>query len=146
MCYPIKLYKSKLKAQIFKLEHTPNLLYTLLGCVFILIIMKITFEEALSRKEWLHTELMNSLTGDLITQASEDRFYEVKLLVNGIELEPQLFNKIVNNIEKYIDEQAKSLVREKLEEAENKVRRLSELFDEVAYKIKDEFNLDEREF
>ena len=108
--------------------------------------MKITFEEALSRKEWLHTELMNSLTGDLITQASEDRFYEVKLLVNGIELEPQLFNKIVNNIEKYIDEQAKSLVREKLEEAENKVRRLSELFDEVSYKIKDEFNLDEREF
>jgi hypothetical protein len=108
--------------------------------------MKITFEEALSRKEWLHTELMNSLTGDLITQASEDRFYDVKLLVNGIELEPQLFNKIVNNIEKYIDEQAKSLVREKLEEAENKVRRLSELFDEVAYKIKDEFNLDEREF
>jgi uncharacterized protein YllA (UPF0747 family) len=108
--------------------------------------MKITFEEALSRKEWLHTELMNSLTGDLITQASEDRFYEIKLLVNGIELEPQLFNKIVNNIEKYIDEQAKSLVREKLEEAENKVRRLSELFDEAASRIKDEFNLDECEF
>lgn len=108
--------------------------------------MKITFEEVLSRKEWLHTELMNSLTGDLITQASEDRFYNVKLLVNGVELEPQLFNKIVNNIEKYIDEQAKSLVIEKLEEAENKVRRLSELFDEVATKIKSEFNLDEREF
>ena len=120
--------------------------YSKFAQAFILIIMKITFEEALSRKEWLHTGLMNSLTEDLIIQASEDRFYDVKLLVNGVELEPQLFNKIVNNIEKYIDEQAKSLVREKLEEAENKVRRLSELFDEVAYKIKDEFNLDECEF
>ena len=107
--------------------------------------MKITFEEALSTKEWLHTELMNSLAGDLITKASEDGFYEVKLLVNGVELEPYLFNKIMNNIEKYIDEQAKSLVREKLEEAENKVRKLSEIFDEAAYRIKDEFNLDKSE-
>jgi hypothetical protein len=107
--------------------------------------MKITFEEVLSTKEWLHTELMNSLTGDLITKASEDGFYEVKLLVNEVEFEPQLFNKIMNNIEKYIDEQAKSLVREKLEEAENKVRKLSEIFDEAAYRIKDEFNLDESE-
>lgn len=108
--------------------------------------MKITFEELLSRKEWLHTELLNSLNGDLITKASEDGFYQVKLLVNGVELEPKLFNKIVNNIENYIDEQAKSLIKEKLVEAENKVRKLSELFDKVAYKIKDEFNLDECEF
>lgn len=27
--------------------------------------MKITFEETLSRKEWLHKELMESLTGDV---------------------------------------------------------------------------------
>ena len=108
--------------------------------------MKITFDETLSRNEWLHRELMNSLTGEVITKASEDRFYEVKLLVNGIELEPQLFNKIVNNIEKYIDEQAKLLVREKLVEAENKIRKLSEMIDEVSYKIIEEFNLDEQEF
>jgi hypothetical protein len=146
MCYPIKPHESLLTAQILQTGIHPQFAIYIVRVRFILIIMKITFEEALSRKEWLHTELMNSLTGDLITQASEDRFYDVKLLVNGVELEPELFNKIVNNIEKYIDEQAKSLVREKLEEAENKVRRLSELFDEVAYKIKDEFNLDEREF
>ena len=108
--------------------------------------MKITFEEALSRKEWLHTELMYSLTNNLITQARGDGFFDVKLLVNGIELEPQVFNKMVNNIENYINEQAKSLVRNKLEEAENKVRKLSEMFDAVADKIKDEFNLNESEF
>jgi len=103
--------------------------------------MKITFEEALSRKEWLHTELMYSLTNNLITQARGDGFFDVKLLVNGIELEPQVFNKMVNNIENYINEQAKSLVRNKLEEAENKVRKLSEMFDAVADKIKDELIL-----
>lgn len=106
--------------------------------------MRITLEETLSTKDWLHAELMNSLTVDLINKAHEDRFYEVKLLVNGVELEPQLFNKIVNNIERYIDEQAKSLVREKFEEAENKVRIISELFEEAANKIKYEFNLYER--
>jgi hypothetical protein len=108
--------------------------------------MKITFEETLSRKEWLHAELMESLTGDVIMKASEDQFYDVKLLVNGVELEPQLFNKIVNNIERYIDEQAKSKVIDKLEETENKLQKLSELFDEVVYKIKDEFSLDESDF
>jgi len=74
--------------------------------------MKITFSELLSTTEWLHTELLESLTGEAFLQASKDQFYEVKLLVNGIELEPQLLNRIFKNIEKHIDEQAKSLVRE----------------------------------
>jgi uncharacterized protein YllA (UPF0747 family) len=103
--------------------------------------MKITFKELLSRKEWLHTELMNSLTSDLVIKASEDQFYEVKLLVNGIDLEPQLFNSIMNNVEKYIENQAKSLITEKLEEADNKARKLSELIDEVSEKIKNDFDL-----
>jgi hypothetical protein len=107
--------------------------------------MKITFEEVLSRKDWLHAEMLRSLTFDLITQASEDRFYDVKLLVNGVELEPQLFNTLVDNIEKYIDEQAKALVREKLEEAENKVKKLSEFFDAAVEKIKEDFDLDEKD-
>ena len=32
--------------------------------------MRITFKETLSRKEWLHKELMESLTGDIITKPS----------------------------------------------------------------------------
>ena len=60
--------------------------------------MKITFDETLSRKEWIHRELMESLTDEVISKAANDRFYEVKLLVNGIELEPNFFNDLVNNI------------------------------------------------
>ena len=108
--------------------------------------MKITFEETLSRKEWLHKELMESLTGDIITKSSEDQFYDVKLLVNGVELEPTFYNKLVNNIEKYIDAEAKSLVRQKLEEAEAKSRKLSELIEVAKNSIIDEFNLDDEDF
>ena len=46
--------------------------------------MKVTFQEVLSRKTWLQKEMLNSLTGDNITKASEDQFYDVKLLINGI--------------------------------------------------------------
>jgi len=104
--------------------------------------MKITFEEVLSEKEWIHKELMNSLTGEIVTKAMKDRFYDVKIVVNGIELEPVVFNHIMNNLEKCIDEQARGLVLEKLQEAEDKVRKLSDIFDEATSKIKDEFKLD----
>jgi len=108
--------------------------------------MKITFEEILSAKKWLHKELLESLNGDIITKASEDRFYDVKLLVNGVELEPTFYNKIVTNIEKYIDAEAKKLVCHKLEEAEKKSRKLSELIDVAKNSIIDEFNLDGYDF
>mgnify|MGYP003544360237 CR=1 FL=1 len=108
--------------------------------------MRITFRETLSRKEWIHKELMESLTGDIITKASEDQFYDVKLLVNGVELEPAFYNRLVNNIEKYIDVEAKSLVRQKLEDAEEKSRKLSELIDAAKNSIIDEFNLNISDF
>jgi hypothetical protein len=102
--------------------------------------MKITYDE-LIEKEWLYIELMNSLPDDLIAQTSKDGFYEVKLLVNGIEIEPQLFTEIVSNIEKYIDKEAKCLLRNKFEEVDDKIFRLHELFNEATDKIKSEFNL-----
>lgn len=105
--------------------------------------MKVTFEETLSRNSWLHKELMNSLTGDVITKAVADQFYDVKLLVNGVELEPTIFNTIMNNMEACIDAEAKSLVLSKLQEAENKIGRLQELIEQASCKIKEEFKLDE---
>ena len=108
--------------------------------------MKITFKEILSSSEWLHSELINSLTDELITKASNDQFYDVKLIVNGVELEPLLFNKIMNNIEKCIREEAKSLIREELEEVENKVNNLSYIFDNVKNKLFDEYDINETNF
>ncbi len=62
--------------------------------------MKITFDETTSCNEWIHKELLESLTGEVINKATEERAYNVKLLVNGVELEPKFFNDIVNNIDK----------------------------------------------
>lgn len=104
--------------------------------------MRIEFDELASRKEWLHTELMRSLNADLITAAKNDGFFEVKLLVNGVELEPDLFNDIVNNIERYIDNQARSLVTHSLESAKMKADKLSEMIVVAISNVVEEFNLD----
>ena len=57
--------------------------------------MKITFEELLSKKEWLHSELLNSLPHEIVSKASEDQFYDVKLVINGVEVEPKMYNDIM---------------------------------------------------
>lgn len=108
--------------------------------------MKITFKDVLSKQEWLHKELMNSLTGDVIVKASNDRFYEVKLLVNGIELEPKFFNDLVNNIGKYIDAEAEKLAAEKIAKISERQNILLNVIDEAIYKIKDEFNINTEDY
>lgn len=101
--------------------------------------MKVTFEETLSRKEWLHKELMNSLTGEVIEKAKEDRFYDVKLLVNGVEIEPVFYNDIMNGVEKYIDAEAELRIINKLQDIEDQTQKLKEFVDEAIEKIKEKF-------
>lgn len=103
--------------------------------------MRITFEEVLSKKEWIHSELLNSLDGDTINEATKEGAYEVKLLVNGKELEPKFFNDLVNNIEKYIDSRAKQIVEDRLYEAEMKARKLEEMIKQATDYIREEFNI-----
>lgn len=105
--------------------------------------MKITFEEILRGKEWLHAEMLRSLTGDLIDKAINDGFYDIKLLVNGVELEPIMFNDIVNNIDEYVDNEAQKLINDKLEEADNQAQKLTEMIREATYKIREEFDISE---
>lgn len=105
--------------------------------------MKITFKETMNGKEWIHSEIMNSLTGELIDQAKDDQFYEVKLLINGHELEPKLFNKIMNNVEDFINKQAKSLIAEKLEEAEEECNKILSVFREAKENALDKLNISE---
>jgi hypothetical protein len=108
--------------------------------------MKITFEETLSRKEWLHKELLLSLTPEIIEKAQEDRFYEVKLLVNGIELEPSLFNDIISNIDKYIEREAERMVMDKFESADLKARELIQLIESAKRNVADKFGIDEEDY
>lgn len=81
--------------------------------------MKLTFEDVINAKDWLTMELAQSLTGDIITDASEKKEYEVKLLVNGVELEPTLFEEVFRDMGKFIELQAENLVRNKLDEIDD---------------------------
>lgn len=103
--------------------------------------MKIKVEDILSEREWLHKELLNSLPHDIIIQGAEVGFYDVKLLVNGVELEPKFYNDLVNNIEKYVDKEANHLLLDKLSEAEQEVNKLLEVIELAKNSIIDKFNL-----
>lgn len=104
--------------------------------------MRVTFEDTLSRKEWLHKELLDSLTEEVINKAREDQYYEVKLLVNGVELEPEFYNDLVNNITDHIEAQAKSMVVEKLNLAEEEAEKLYQLVKETKENIINKFGLE----
>ncbi|QQO97077.1 hypothetical protein Nekkels1_72 [Cellulophaga phage Nekkels_1] len=104
--------------------------------------MKITFEQVLSRQEWIHRELLSSLDGDTISEAQEKGVYEVKLLINGKELEPKFFNDLMNRLELYIKEEAREMIEEKLFKVEQKGIRLEEIVKLATEKIRDEFNID----
>lgn len=103
--------------------------------------MKITFEELLKDKTWLHSEILNSLDDETVLNATKDGYYDVKLLINGREFEPKLFNKILNNIEKCVELEGKKLIDDKLQEADLKARKLEELVQEAADKIREAFDI-----
>ncbi len=103
--------------------------------------MKLTVEQLLSRDNWLHHELIRSLSFEIIEKAKEDGFYDIKLLVNGVELEPDFYNDLVCNIEKYIDSEAKNLIKNELEKAESESRKLYEIIKAAKDSIIDKFDL-----
>lgn len=79
--------------------------------------MKITFEEALSRKTWLQKELMESLNDECFSckEALEKQEWDVKLVVNGVDVEPVWFNSIMTKLKEHIDAEAKLLFEQHLE-------------------------------
>ena len=103
--------------------------------------MKITFEETSSRKQWIHKELLHSLDFDTINNTKNDAAYDVKLLVNGKELEPKFFNYLVENINKYIDDRAKELINDKLWDAKMKADKVYDVINKINDDIREEFNI-----
>lgn len=109
--------------------------------------MKITFKEALSGKTWLQKELMQSLSDECFdTLEPNQDWWDVKLVVNGVDVEPVWFNSIMTKLEEYIDTEAKLLFEQYLEniqeDLKNKTRKLLDDMQNVhedllsSYKIK----------
>ncbi len=96
--------------------------------------MKLNIEEILSKKELLHREIIRSFDN---IPSLQDGTYEIKLLINGVEKEPKLLNDLLNNIESYIDKEAKFLLKEKYEELNNSAQTIQELIDKAILKLND---------
>lgn len=115
------------------------------------ITMKFTFDELRAKNDWLVSEIMNSLTGECYTeQVMEDQCFEIMLSVNGNLIEPKLFNRILGNIETVVDNEARRIVKDELEAAQEKVRKLTILLenfsDHITDKIHTEFNLEKHDY
>lgn len=104
--------------------------------------MKISFQDTISKQDWLHSCLLNSLTAEAIDSGKEKQEYDVMLLVNGIQLEPTTLEYLLSNIEKHIDNEAKALAEQKLQDILFKTKRLDEIVNEACKKIRDEFGIE----
>lgn len=106
--------------------------------------MKITAQELISRKEWLHKCILQALTVEVIDDARDnhDFNYDIKLVVNGHELEPVLLNNLIENIVSYIEAEALDIVNTRMRSAVDKARKLENLVQEASDKIRDEFGIE----
>jgi hypothetical protein len=114
--------------------------------------MKITFDELVAdirgensdmkgKRNWLFACIMSSLTNEAIKSGEDTRSYEVKLLVNGIELEPRLLQDLIENIEKYVDREAEILADRKFSAAIRDVDDLADIVREATEKIRDRYDI-----
>jgi len=101
--------------------------------------MKITFEEILSKHEWIHRELLNTLDAETIFKAEQEQFYDIKILINGKEFEPKFFNRIMLSMEKHIENAALTLLSEKLSDAEQEAENFLEKIKEMKDNMLDSF-------
>ena len=117
--------------------------------------MKITSKELVSGirggvKDYICEEILSSLTSETIhspIETEEDgHIYEVKLLINGIEVEPKLLQRIYAGIEKIVDDEAAIRADNKLKEALHSIDMLHGVIKEAEYKIREQFNIEDQEY
>ena len=115
--------------------------------------MLITNKEIISsirgeERNWLHECLLGSLTKEAMDsglQKDGDYFFDVKLLVNEIEVEPKLLHDLISEIYKVIERNAIRIAEEKLRDSLSRADKLSSMIDEACQKIRDEFKLENPE-
>ena len=116
--------------------------------------MKITSKDLVGRtrgkvRDWLCEEILASLNEKTIhspIQTDEDGMvYDIKLVINGIEIEPKLIDHLYNGIEKIVDREAAMIADEKLKDALRSVDVLHEVIKEAEYKIREKFDIPNEE-
>jgi hypothetical protein len=117
--------------------------------------MRITSKDLVGKtrgkvRDWICEEVLSSLTDETIyspTQNDEDgHVYEIKLVINGIEVEPKLLQRLYDGIEKIVDDEAAIIADNKLKDALSSIDTLHEVIKEAEYKIRDKFNIEDKEY
>jgi len=86
-------------------------------------------------RDWLCEEILHSLTAETIhseNKGEDGNIYDIKLLVNGVAIEPKLLTKLLEGLESIIASEAKALISNRINESvENFESKLSEIIEEV---------------
>jgi len=101
--------------------------------------MIIPFDNILKEENFIQSELLGSLSGEDIYDGQKKGEYDVKLVVNGRDVEPKLLNELVTNIEKYVELEAKAMLEEKFDDVLKDIAGLKEAVEELKENLDDRF-------
>jgi hypothetical protein len=108
--------------------------------------MIITFQEAISEDDLLHIALMSCLTPEVIEQAMEKKEYDVKLVVNGVELDPTILNLFNEKADEWVETRAKKMAAEKFHEAAHAASEFARMVNDVKSALIEKYGVDINEY
>lgn len=108
--------------------------------------MKISFQDAIHKNDLLHIALMNCLTPEVIESAREAEEYDVKLVVNGVELDPTTLNLFQDKAEEWIETRGKEIAAEKFHEAAKAAEDFSIMVNDIKNKLIEKYGIDVNEY
>lgn len=97
------------------------------------------------KRDWLYECLLSSLDAEAIKDGQRDGEWEIMLSVNGRLIEPSTLGRLLENVEKHIDEEALILTEKRFGDATERIKelqdQLQETLEEAMEKIRTQFNL-----
>jgi ribosome biogenesis GTPase A len=108
--------------------------------------MKIPFKDAIGKNDLLHIALMNCLTPEVIDSAREKEEYEVRLVVNGVDLDPTTLNLFQDKAEEWVETRAKEIAAEKFHEAAKAAEDFSKMVNDIKFALIEKYGVDVAEY
>jgi len=94
----------------------------------------------------LHIALMGCLTPEIIESAREAEAYDVKLVVNGIELDPTILNLFSEKAEEWVETRAKKMAAEKFHEAAHAASEFARMVNDAKSALIEKYGVDINEY
>ena len=114
--------------------------------------MKLYFDEVLKRLTPLCREIMQTNNNEIFKtptrlDENENPYWDIKLTINDVDFDPKILESFFTQTEEWIDfkaeEKVKDQLQSKLDDAEQKIRKLTNLLEKSLDNLKEEFDIDE---